>query len=154
MPRLPLHPSSGTGIVDGFAKTIRFVRYGCANRPFYHIVVMNVSPYKCSLLNEWINILNCSFQTKHNQHKPPIEQLGSYDPLSNKHNEKIVALNFERLQHWIGKGADISKPVAELLGIAGYLPIHPRTYLAAWRNRRKAREESNSNTNSVAESGG
>ncbi|XP_029052741.1 probable 28S ribosomal protein S16, mitochondrial [Osmia bicornis bicornis] len=133
MPRLPLHPSSGTGIVNIFAKSIRFVRYGCANRPFYHIVVMD---------------------TKQQQHKPPIEQLGTYDPLPNKYNEKIVALNFERLQYWLGKGADISKPVAAILGIAGYLPIHPKTYLRAWRNRRKASEESNSNTNSVAESGG
>lgn len=43
MPRLPLHPSSGTGIITKFKKSIRFVRYGCTNRPFYHIVVMDVS---------------------------------------------------------------------------------------------------------------
>lgn len=43
MPRLPLHPSSGTGISNLWPKTIRCVRYGCANRPFFHIVVMNVS---------------------------------------------------------------------------------------------------------------
>lgn len=43
MPRLPLHPSSGTGIVTPFIKSIRLVRYGCTNRPFYHVVVMEVS---------------------------------------------------------------------------------------------------------------
>lgn len=47
MPRLPLHPSSGIGISNAFyPRSIRFVRYGCANRPFYHIVVMPVSFHK------------------------------------------------------------------------------------------------------------
>lgn len=32
----------------------------------------------------------------------------------------------------------MSIPAAELLGIAGLLPIHPRTYMTAWRNREKA----------------
>jgi hypothetical protein len=43
MPRLNLHPSSGTGIISPFTKAIRLARYGCTNRPFYHIVVMDVS---------------------------------------------------------------------------------------------------------------
>jgi len=43
MPRLHLHPSSGTGIISPYTKAIRLARYGCANRPFYHIVVMDVS---------------------------------------------------------------------------------------------------------------
>ncbi|XP_043256114.1 probable 28S ribosomal protein S16, mitochondrial [Colletes gigas] len=124
MPRLPLHPSSGTGIRSRFQQSIRFVRYGCANRPFYHIVVMG---------------------TKFLQRKPPTEQLGSYDPMPNKYNEKLIALNFERIQHWMGKGVDISKPVAELLGLAGFLPVHPRTYMTAWRNRRDAEKTATNN---------
>lgn len=129
MPRLPLHPSSGTGIVTQFQKSIRFARYGCTNRPFYHIVVMD---------------------TKQNQKKPPIEQLGTYDPIPNVHNEKLIAFNFERLQYWLGHGASISKPVAELLGLAGFLPIHPKTYMKAWRNR-KAMQENNCTTNEKEE---
>jgi hypothetical protein len=40
---MPLHLASGTGVSSkSRQKVIRFVRYGCANRPFYHIVVMNV----------------------------------------------------------------------------------------------------------------
>lgn len=36
--------ASGGGENIKFAeKSIRFARYGCANRPFYHIVVMMVS---------------------------------------------------------------------------------------------------------------
>ena len=47
MPRTPIHLASGTGVVlrDYTAKAIRFVRYGCTNRPFFHIVVMEVKKY-------------------------------------------------------------------------------------------------------------
>ncbi|XP_015109971.1 probable 28S ribosomal protein S16, mitochondrial [Diachasma alloeum] len=122
MPRFPLHAASGTGVyLECRKKVIRFVRYGCANRPFFHIVVM---------------------PPKVEQRKPPIEQLGTYDPMPNKFNEKLVALNTERIMFWLGQGnVEISEPVEELLGIAGFLPIHPRTYIAAWRARRKAEEE-------------
>lgn len=38
-----LTPSSGIGVFAANSeKVIRFVRYGCANRPFYHIVVAEV----------------------------------------------------------------------------------------------------------------
>ncbi|XP_076293551.1 mitochondrial ribosomal protein S16 [Lasioglossum baleicum] len=118
MPRLPLHHASGTGVSNNFAKVIRFVRYGCANRPFYHIVVMN---------------------PKLDQRAPPIEQLGSYDALTNKFNERLIALNLERIQYWLGHGVEVSKPVAQIFGLAGLLPIHPKTYMEAWRNRRDAK---------------
>lgn len=36
----------------------------------------------------------------------------------------------------MGNGAHVSAPVAELLGIAGLLPVHPKTYMTAWRNRK------------------
>lgn len=47
---------------------------------------------------------------------PVIEQIGTYDPISNKHNEKLVTINFERVRHWIGTGVHISAPVSEVLG--------------------------------------
>ncbi|CAL7934875.1 unnamed protein product [Xylocopa violacea] len=119
MPRLPLHPSAGTGVNTKWPKSIRLVRFGCTNRPFFHIVVMN---------------------TKAGQFHPPIEQLGSYDPMANKYNEKIVAFNFDRIQYWLGQNATLSEPIAILLGLAGFFPIHPRSYMTAWRNRRAAEE--------------
>lgn len=64
-----------------------------------------------------------------------IEQVGTFDPMTNEHGEKLVSLNFERIRYWIGSGAHITPPVAELLGISGFYPIHPRTYMTAWRNR-------------------
>lgn len=111
-----IFPSSGGGLCIKHAKkAIRLARYGCANRPFYHIVVI---------------------MKGRNQHQQPIEQLGTYDPLTNNKNEKLVSFNFERIRYWIGEGSELSTPVAQLLGLAGFLPIHPRTYMTAWRRRR------------------
>ncbi|EFA06934.1 small ribosomal subunit protein bS16m [Tribolium castaneum] len=116
-----LPPSSGIGqFAATSAKVIRFVRAGCTNRPFYHIVVA---------------------ERRREQFEPVIEQVGSYDPMPNANNEKLVSLNLERISYWIGNGAGCSGPVEELLGLAGYFPIHPRSYMTAWRNRRKADEE-------------
>lgn len=87
-----------------------------------------------------INKLNIWFQVKKEQRKAPIEQVGVYDPIPNVHNEKLASFNFERIQYWIAKGAQISTPVADLLGLAGFLPVHPRTYMRAWRNRKTVEE--------------
>uniref|UniRef100_A0A023EG50 Small ribosomal subunit protein bS16m n=1 Tax=Aedes albopictus TaxID=7160 RepID=A0A023EG50_AEDAL len=115
---MSLIPASGTGKFWAHsAKIIRFARHGCTNRPFYHIVVM---------------------ERRKGQHQPVIEQIGTYDPIPNEYNEKLVSFNFERVRHWLGSGAHLSTPVAELLGIAGLLPVHPRTYMSAWRSRQTA----------------
>ncbi|XP_054988369.1 28S ribosomal protein S16, mitochondrial isoform X3 [Sorex araneus] len=75
--------------------TIRLALGGCTNRPFYRIVAAH---NKCPRDGRFV------------------EQLGSYDPLPNTHGEKLVALNLERIRHWIGCGAHLSKPVEKLLG--------------------------------------
>ncbi|XP_011196529.1 probable 28S ribosomal protein S16, mitochondrial [Zeugodacus cucurbitae] len=117
---MSLSPASGIGrYYKHSSKIIRFVRLGCTNRPFYHVVVM---------------------ETRKNQHQPVIEQVGTYDPMPNQKNERLVSFNFERIRYWLGRGAHLSTPTAELLGIAGFLPIHPRTYMSAWRNRQKIAE--------------
>jgi small subunit ribosomal protein S16 len=69
----------------------------------------------------WVSVLQFGFdlmllQKRFEQHGQVIEQLGTYDPLVNKHNERLVALNFERIRHWLGRGVDTSEPVAQLLG--------------------------------------
>ncbi|KAJ3647612.1 hypothetical protein Zmor_019480 [Zophobas morio] len=113
-----LVPSSGTGQYAALsAKIIRFVRHGCTNRPFFHIVVA---------------------ERRREQFEPVIEQVGSYDPMPNERNEKLVSLNLERIAYWLGNGADCTKPVQELLGLSGFLPIHPLSYMAAWKNRQAA----------------
>lgn len=45
-----------------------------------------------------------------------IEQVGSIDPMANERNEKLVALNLERIRYWLGEGAEVSKPAADILG--------------------------------------
>ncbi|XP_072946339.1 small ribosomal subunit protein bS16m [Epargyreus clarus] len=118
MPSLP--SASGTGMYYmRAAKSIRLIRQGCTNRPFYHISVTH---------------------RKRLNSQPVIEQLGSYDPMPNMYNEKLVALNLERLKFWLGNGAHVTNPVAELLGLAGFFPIHPRSYMTAWRNRKTEKE--------------
>jgi len=79
--------------------SIGLARFGCANRPFYRISIMNrkVVPKK-----PWEDRV--------------IEQIGSYDPMPNKHNEKLVAVNYERLRYWISQNARPSETVGQLLG--------------------------------------
>ncbi|XP_016012424.1 28S ribosomal protein S16, mitochondrial [Rousettus aegyptiacus] len=100
--------------------TIRLALSGCTNRPFYRIVAAH---NKCSR--------DCRF----------VEQLGSYDPLPNTHGEKLVALNLDRIRHWIGCGAHLSKPVEKLLGLSGFFPLHPMMITNAERLRRKRARE-------------
>ncbi|XP_026514404.1 28S ribosomal protein S16, mitochondrial isoform X1 [Terrapene carolina triunguis] len=74
---------------------IRLALGGCANRPFFRIVVA---------------------YNKRARDSKYLEQVGCYDPLPNGHNEKLVGLNIERLKHWIGCGAHVTKPAEKLLG--------------------------------------
>lgn len=74
---------------------IRLALGGVTNRPFYRIVAA---------------------YNKRARDGKYIEQVGSYDPLPNIHNEKLVAFNYERIKYWIGCGAHTTKPVAKLLG--------------------------------------
>ncbi|XP_012315668.1 small ribosomal subunit protein bS16m [Aotus nancymaae] len=100
--------------------TIRLALGGCANRPFYRIVAAH---NKCPRDGRFV------------------EQLGSYDPLPNSHGEKLVALNLDRIRHWIGCGAHLSKPMEKLLGLAGFFPLHPMMITDAERLRRKRARE-------------
>ncbi|KAL1513048.1 hypothetical protein ABEB36_002528 [Hypothenemus hampei] len=127
-----LPPGSGLGVYTvQCPKVIRLLRKGCTNRPFYHIVVAH---------------------TRAHQSRPVIEQVGSFDPLPNQYNEKLVAFNFERIRFWIGNGADVSTPVKQLLGLAGFYPVHPTSYIRAWRAREKLEKEKAAAEAAIAES--
>lgn len=77
---------------------IRLARAGHkqANRPFYRIVAA---------------------YNKRARDGKYIEQLGTYDPLPNIYNEKLVSFNFDRIKYWIGCGAHPTNPVSKLLGV-------------------------------------
>ncbi|XP_072888117.1 small ribosomal subunit protein bS16m [Hemitrygon akajei] len=85
---------------------IRLALGGCTNRPFYKIVAAH---------------------NKRARDGKYLEQLGSYDPMPNVFNEKLVSLNLDRIKYWLGCGAQMTKPVAKLLGLSGFFPLHPMT---------------------------
>ncbi|KFD46846.1 hypothetical protein M514_12292, partial [Trichuris suis] len=94
---------------------LTLARIGCRNRPFYLIVVSNIRRRR------WLGDI--------------VEQVGSFDPLPNKFNEKLVAIDFDRVRYWLAQDIHISKAVLELLGLSGLLPVHPATFLRARRNK-------------------
>ena len=67
--------------------------------------------------------------------KRPDEIIGSIDPMPNEHGEHIVACDLNRLSYYLGKGAKLSKLLSHYLGLAGFLPMHPKVYINAWRAR-------------------
>jgi len=48
-----------------------------------------------------------------------LEKLGTYDPLLAKDNENRIKMNLERVQYWIGQGAQPTDRVARFLEAAG-----------------------------------
>lgn len=124
---------------------IRLALGGCTNRPFYRIVAAH------------------SRRARDGKY---LEQLGCLDPLPNARGEKVAGLNLERLRHWLGCGAQLSRPAEKLLGmqrggergrepgggsarlsssflagLAGFLPLHPMTVTGAERLRRRQRAQ-------------
>jgi small subunit ribosomal protein S16 len=72
--------------------TIRLTRMGRNKRPFYRIVVTDSRKRRDS---GWI------------------ESIGYFNPVS---EPKIVKIDEERLNYWLGVGAQMSKKVAKLAG--------------------------------------
>ncbi|XP_075456429.1 small ribosomal subunit protein bS16m [Ascaphus truei] len=95
---------------------IRLALGGCTNRPFYRIVAA---------------------YNKRARDSKYLEQLGTYDPMPNINNEKLVSLNIEKIKYWIGCGAHTTKPVAKLFGFAGFFPLHPMTITNAERLKKE-----------------
>ena len=48
-----------------------------------------------------------------------IEKLGTYNPLLPKDSEERVKMNMERVQYWIGQGAQPTDRIARMLEAAG-----------------------------------
>lgn len=61
--------------------------------------------------------------------------------MPNKYNEKLIAVNFERLKYWYAEGAEPTKPVRLLLGLSGFFPVHPMSFVQARRARNAAAKE-------------
>ncbi|NXY46438.1 RT16 protein, partial [Ceuthmochares aereus] len=113
---------AGSRLLKGYRGghvVIRFALGGCTNRPFFRIVAAH------------------SRRARDGKY---LEQLGCLDPLPNAHGERVAGLNLERLRYWLGCGAHMSRPAEKLLGLAGFLPLHPMTVTGAERLRRRAQQ--------------
>ncbi len=77
---------------------IRLSRGGAKKRPFYRVVVADVRSPRDGRY---------------------IERLGTYNPLLGKDDENRLKLNTDRIQHWLGVGAQPTERVARFLGGAG-----------------------------------
>ncbi|MEM6489876.1 MAG: 30S ribosomal protein S16 [Pseudomonadota bacterium] len=77
---------------------IRLARGGSKKRPFYRIVAADSRMPRDGRF---------------------IEKLGTYNPLLPKDSEQRVQMNVERVQHWLGIGAQPTDRVARFLEAAG-----------------------------------
>ena len=80
------------------AVSIRLSRGGAKKRPYYRVVVAD------------------SRQARDGRY---LEQIGTYNPLLAKDDEKRVQLNEDRARYWLGVGAQPSDRVARFLDAAG-----------------------------------
>ena len=80
---------------------IRLARGGSKKRPFYKIVAADSRMPRDGRF---------------------IEKLGTYNPLLPKDSEDRVKMNMERIQHWLGHGAQPTDRIARMLEAAGVLP--------------------------------
>ena len=80
------------------AMKIRLARGGSKKRPFYRVVAAD------------------SRMPRDGRY---IERLGTYNPLLPKDSEERVKLNVERVQYWLGEGAQPTDRVIRFLEAAG-----------------------------------
>ncbi|MBV8910496.1 MAG: 30S ribosomal protein S16 [Gammaproteobacteria bacterium] len=109
------------------ALKIRLARGGAKKRPYYSIVVADSRSPRDGRF---------------------IERLGTYNPMLDRSHADRVTLRTERIQHWLGVGAQPTDRVARFLGDAGLIekppiretPIKSRPKARA-QDRMKAAEE-------------
>lgn len=80
------------------AMKIRLARGGSKKRPFYRIVAADSRMPRDGRF---------------------IEKLGTYNPLLPKDSEERVKMNMERIQYWLGQGAQPTDRIARMLEAAG-----------------------------------
>lgn len=73
--------------------SIRLARGGSKKRPFYHLTVTD---------------------SRNSRDGRYIERVGFFNPVARGQEEKLRIDN-ERIQHWVGQGAQVSDRVAKLI---------------------------------------
>ena len=87
------------------AIALRLARGGAKKRPYYRIVAAD------------------SRRARDGKY---LEQLGTYNPMLAKDDEKRVTLNEDRIRYWLGVGAQPSDRVLRFLDAAGIMERTPR----------------------------
>lgn len=101
------------------AMKIRLARGGSKKRPFYRIVAAD------------------SRMPRDGRY---IEKLGTYNPLLAKDSEERVKMNVERIQYWLGQGAQPTDRISRMLEAAGVMPKKERANLKKGEPGKKAKE--------------
>ena len=112
------------------AVAIRLSRGGAKKRPYYRIVVADArSPRDGKYL----------------------EQIGVYNPLLAKDDEKRVQLNEDRARYWVGVGAQPSDRVSRFLDAAGIVEREARNNPQKAEPGEKAKERAEEKASKEAE---
>ncbi|WP_298677258.1 30S ribosomal protein S16 [uncultured Lentibacter sp.] len=101
------------------AMKIRLARGGSKKRPFYRVVAADSRMPRDGRF---------------------IEKLGTYNPLLPKDSEERVKLNLERIQYWLGEGAQATDRVSRMLEAAGVLEKKERANLKKGLPGKKAQD--------------
>ena len=106
------------------AMKIRLARGGSKKRPFYRIVAAD------------------SRMPRDGRY---VEKLGTYNPLLAKDSEDRVKMNLERIQYWLGEGAQVTDRVSRMLEAAGVLEKkernNPQKAVAGQKMQERAEEK-------------
>ncbi len=112
------------------AMKIRLARGGNKKRPFYSIVAAD------------------SRMPRDGRY---IEKLGTYNPLLPKDSEERVKMDVERVQYWLGQGAQATDRVARMLEAAGVLTKKERNNPIKGKPGQKAVERAEEKAAKAAE---
>ncbi len=108
---------------------LRLARAGTKKRPYYHVVVADARAPRDGRF---------------------IEKLGTYAPLLPE-GEQRVKLNTERLQHWLGVGAQPTDRVLRFLDAAGLKTRAARSNPEKAKPGKKATERTEARAKAVAD---
>jgi small subunit ribosomal protein S16 len=112
------------------AMKIRLARGGSKKRPFYRIVAAD------------------SRMPRDGRY---VEKLGTYNPLLPKDSEERVKMNVERVQYWMGQGAQVTDRVSRFLEAAGVIEAKTRNNPQKALPGKKAQERAEEKTAKAAE---
>jgi small subunit ribosomal protein S16 len=112
------------------AMKIRLARGGNKKRPFYRIVAAD------------------SRMPRDGRY---IEKLGTYNPLLPKDSEERVKMNAERVQYWLGQGAQATDRVTRMLEAAGIREKQERNNPNKGKPGQKATERAEEKATKAAE---